>query len=66
MSSTGLDVWLLMLAVLLLISAKDIADTLRNLKDGGGNPPDHPLPATGSIEKSRKRAKDSNDPLLPI
>jgi hypothetical protein len=65
MSDNGLVLWLLVLAILLLFSAKDIADTFRNIRGGGGNPPDHPLPATGSIQKSRKRIKKTNGPFHP-
>ena len=58
--NTGLVLWLLMLSVLLRISAKDVADTFLNLR-GGDDPPDHPLPAAGSVEKGRKRAKKPNE-----
>jgi hypothetical protein len=59
--------WLMVLTFLVLLPhAKTLAEILRNLKGGGGNPPDHPLPATGLIERSRKRAKKSNEPSQPI
>jgi hypothetical protein len=66
MIDPGLVSWLLVLAVLLMVSAKELADLFRNLKGGGGNPPDHPLPATGSIEKSRNRVKNPDKSSQPI
>jgi hypothetical protein len=54
----GIFEWLMVLTFLILLPhAKSLAEIIRNYKGGGGNPPDHPLPATGSIENTRRRVK---------
>jgi|HubBroStandDraft_4_1064222.scaffolds.fasta_scaffold1070284_2 hypothetical protein len=61
----GIFEWLVVLIFLILLPyAKTLAEIIRNYKDGGGNPPDHPLPATGLIEKTRRWVNDDKPPRL--
>jgi len=67
MVDTGIVGWLMVLTFLILLPhANTLAEIFRNLKGGGGNPPDHPLPSTGSIENTRTRTKNPDKPSLSI
>jgi hypothetical protein len=67
MLDTGIVGWLMVLTFLILLPhAKTLAEIFRNYKGGGGNPPSHPLPVTGSIENRRTRTKNPDKPSLPI
>jgi hypothetical protein len=51
--------WMILLAFLLVLPhLNTIADFMRNFRDGGGTPPDHPLPVGSFFERRPKKAKD--------
>ena len=46
--------WFVTMGIIVLIfGTRWISDLFRHFGDRGGGPPTHPLPVTGSIEKSR-------------